>query len=125
MDGAGSEMFERRAIESMLQQTDRLTRMVEDLLDYPALTERRVEMAGARFDVAALVVRLADERRPGVLSGYRTLELQAVAGLPDALADAGRLERVLDELIDNAIKFTAAVTRIVLRTRHTPGDPFA
>jgi len=60
-----------------------------------------------------------------VLSGYRTLDLQAAPDLPIALADVGRLERVLDELIDNAIKFSPAGTRIVLRTRHTPGDPFA
>jgi len=119
--GAGAQGFERRALDAMLQQTDRLTRMVEDLLDYSALTERGVEMASARVAVAALVERLATERRPGVLAGWRLFEMEQAGGLPDAIADAARLERVLDELIDNAVKFTPAGTRIGMRTRHEPG----
>jgi signal transduction histidine kinase len=63
---------------------------------------------------------MANDRRPGVLAGYRAFAFQA-APLPAAIADLPRLERVLDELIDNAIKFTPAGTRIVLRTSHDEG----
>jgi len=121
LTGAGGG-YEHRAIAAMLQQTDKLTRMVEDLLDYSALTERGVEMACGAVDVAALAGQMADDRCPGVLAGYRAFAFQSAARLPVAIADAARLERVLDELIDNAIKFTPPGTRIVLRTLHTVDD---
>jgi signal transduction histidine kinase len=112
--------FERHAIDAMLTQTDKLTRMVQDLLDYSALTERGVEMACTPIDAGALAERMANDRRPGVLAGYRAFAFLATP-LPAAIADLPRLERVLDELIDNAIKFTPAGTRILLRTTHDEG----
>ncbi len=109
----------RDVIGSMLEEVDRLTRVVDCLLDL-ARTEAGAQVAAgrpARVDLAAeaedaleLVRVLADEkgqtlsvdvRRPAVVRG-----------------DAALLHQALLNLLDNAIRYTPPAGRIGLSTRH-------
>lgn len=125
--GPSASDLHARALGAMKTQTDQLARMVQDLLEFSSLSERRDPVERSAVDVAALLTRFADERRPGVLGGLRTLELEIEPGLPPALADPARVERAVDALIDNALKFTPVGTRIMLRAGTAPratGEPW-
>jgi signal transduction histidine kinase len=47
--------------------------------------------------------------------GDRVVELEVSAGLPSVVADAGRLEQVIANLMNNAAKFSPPGARILIR----------
>ncbi len=114
-DAEGASELQMRACEAMLVQIERLTRMVRDLLEYSALSDGAGRATLEPVALPAALERYAAERRPGVLAGLRTLETRIEEPLPAALADPRRLERTLDALVDNAMRFTPPGTRIVIR----------
>lgn len=93
------------AIDEALVETDRLHRMIEGLL---ALSRTEADTARpVATDVVAVVRDRLDYWRP--LADERGIDL--VAALPDscsALAVAGGLEQMIDNLIDNAFDVSAA-----------------
>ena len=121
--GTPSSELYTRALKAMKTQTDQLARMVQDLLEFSSLAERPGPVACAPVDVGTLVTRYADERRPGVLGGLRTLEVEIAPDLPAALADPERVERAIDALVENALKFTPVGARITLRAGTAPREP--
>ena len=97
------------------QQTDRLIRLVNDLLTLSRLQRGElhlqrapVDLAGAARSAASLVE--AKAARLGV-----TLSLDLPGRPPPVVGDADRLEQVVVNLLDNAIKFTPAGGSVQVR----------
>ncbi len=89
------------------KNTDRLFRMVSDILDLARIEAGRFEIRREPFDVVLgarsamdRLVRLAQDR--GI-----TLSLQAADGLPLVSADGVRMDQVFTNLLANSLKFTA------------------
>jgi signal transduction histidine kinase len=106
-DGAVDDAEVRdRFLETIENETDRLIRLVNDLLilsraDSEALNLRRESVSLAQL-VAGVVDRLASRAEAhGVV-----LQVQADAGSPLAWADPDRVEQVLVNLLDNAVKYS-------------------
>jgi two-component system sensor histidine kinase KdpD len=123
----------REFLETIDQETDRLTRLVHNLLDMSrieagALDPRLVETALP--DVTGPVVRLARSK-----SG-QPIEVDIPDDLPAVLVDPVRLDQVLTNLLDNARRYAvdkpvtvqgrAVDGRVELRVvDHGPGIPEA
>lgn len=104
----------RRAHEAMMEQTLKLSGMVQDLLDYSSINEDTARLEIESGDIGPILRTYATARRPGVVARLRELDV-AIADAPlNARADRKRLLRVLEILIDNAVKFTPHGTRIRL-----------
>jgi signal transduction histidine kinase len=105
-EGVGMELS-RELLGIAQKNTDRLFRMVSDILDLARIEAGRFEIRREPFDVvlgarAAMdrLVRLAQDR--GI-----TLSLQAADGLPLVSADSARMDQVFTNLLANSLKFTA------------------
>jgi two-component system phosphate regulon sensor histidine kinase PhoR len=113
------------AIEFMghiLRETDRLTQLVEELLELSRIESGAAPMTFTRIDasilVRATVARFAQQaERAG---------LTLIADVPDSplavVGDSERLERALGNLVANAIKFTDAAGAVTLRAALEDGD---
>ena len=96
-------------LEIISKNTDRLTFLVNDLLDLSALD------SGARLtktlvpvrEITESVIKQLDPKRVS-----RKLEIQAHFGAESVLADPIRLEQVLVNLVHNAIKYIPEGKRI-------------
>ncbi len=111
--GPLSEAERRAYLEIIDRHARRLTNIVSDLLDLARLerTEQRLELA--EVDVGALVQRLLADA--AIRFEEKQLAVsQRSAGDTRALADAGALEQILHNLVDNAIKYTDPGGRIEL-----------
>lgn len=112
---------QRRYIDIIKQQADRLTRLVEDLLAVSRLESKKLQLT-----VRAIDLREAIQRVTHILSEKaRNHKINEVIppGLPLVWADADRLEQILTNLIDNAIKYSPAETTVTVIARDVPGTP--
>jgi two-component system, OmpR family, sensor histidine kinase KdpD len=87
-------------------ESDRLARMVDDLLDLSRIEAGAVNPRTDWCDLVDVVARAAE----GVVARYgdRPIELDLPPDLPLVRADAAQLERVFSNLIENAVKFSQA-----------------
>ena len=101
-------------------EVDRLVQMVEELLELSRLESGDIPLARAPLDIP-LILRNAVNRlsRQAQRAGV-DLTLTVEDGLPPATGDAEMLERVVINLIHNAVKFTPAGGAI--RVRGTRAD---
>jgi len=88
------------------QDTDKLTRLVNNLLDFSKIEEGKKEYALSDADI----VRIATEQVQGfknerALAG-REIRLEITGEIPTLRADADALSRALANLLSNAVKFT-------------------
>ena len=101
-------------------ESERLARVVEDILFASHLDSGRLRFAAAPVDVRALVSDVIESMQLQLENGV-TLRVEAPPnGLPDVAADPIRLRRVLLNLLENAIKYSPEGGPVVLRV--APGD---
>ena len=107
----------QEAIAIASKHAAKLEAMLENLLDYSRLEEQALRLKLEPHDLGDLLRGYAEERRPGVANGLREFTLELEPQLPPAACDPRRLLQIVDELMDNAIKFTLPGSRIRLRAR--------
>jgi two-component system, sensor histidine kinase len=92
------------------RQTSHMTRMIEDLLDLSRVIAGKTHLKLERFDLAALVtgVIAAWQAEGRTASHVVTVDARPVW----VHADRTRMEQVLANLLDNALKFTARGHRV-------------
>jgi signal transduction histidine kinase len=113
---------QRRALETVSGQAEKLSFMVQNLLDLSSVSDQAVSLDMREASVIDLVSACAVARRPGVTGGLRELTCEVEPGTPHACFDEKRLTQALHLLIDNAVKFTPLGARIVLRARPLDAD---
>jgi signal transduction histidine kinase len=83
---------------------DRVTQLLRDLLEVSRIDAGRVQLQRTRLDVAGLVARTVERVQRREDAQRRALRLEVADGLPPILGDADRLEQVLTNLLDNALR---------------------
>jgi signal transduction histidine kinase len=95
----------RDVIGSMLEEVDRLTRLVESLLTLTRADSGKIHLTRETVDLGALAGNVIDQLRVLADEKQQDLTLQARIAVR-AVADAGLLRHALMNLIHNAIKYT-------------------
>ncbi|MCW8330126.1 response regulator [Photobacterium sp. SDRW27] len=98
---------QRRQLEMMINSGQRLTNLVDDLLDYHKMRYGDLDINKQAVDLAS-AVRLVLELSSHLL-GNKPVRIinQIPDDLPPVLGDEQRLEQVLYNLVGNAIKYTS------------------
>jgi signal transduction histidine kinase len=104
-------------VDGILQSGRKLDRMVGDLLDLERLDRGVVEPDRAPTDLGSLVSRVVDEaafagRHPIHVEVYEPIEMDV---------DRGTIERIVDNLVVNAVKHTPPATPIRVRVETCDG----
>jgi two-component system sensor histidine kinase VicK len=99
----------------ILESTGRLERIVELLVDFSAMEAGRLSPKTTPVDVAELLAKVAEEAQ--TKTSRHRLVVDAKARLPKVLGDARLLRRSLEEILDNAIKFSPDGGTIRLEAR--------
>jgi two-component system phosphate regulon sensor histidine kinase PhoR len=104
------------------RNAERLHDLVEDLLDLSRIESQKLKLTLEPLDlrtVSAQVLSLFRER-----ADRKRVELvnDASASLPRVLADRRALEHIITNLVDNAVKYCAEGTQVILRGEETDGE---
>jgi two-component system, OmpR family, sensor histidine kinase KdpD len=94
-------------------ETDRLERMVADLLDLSRIEAGAVNPQTDWCDLGDTIARAAEHVR--LQRGDFPIKVDLVDDLPLVRADAAQLERVFTNLIDNAAKFSPSGKQVEVR----------
>ncbi len=112
--GLGSEKA-ARILEIAQSNTDRLARIVSDILDLQVLDQGRVPIMREPCDLAAVVREAVQTTAP--MAERREVAVEKALTLPPEFslrADAGRLHQTLVNLLVNAIRYAPPGSRIVV-----------
>lgn len=96
----------RPKIEVIAEETDRMDRLIRDLLQLSRLDHRREARDRRPTDLAAVVGSVVARLKPGAVRKGVQLRLECASALPPVPADADGIVQVVTNLLTNAIDFT-------------------
>ena len=110
-----------RARAAMARQVGHLTRIIDDLLDVSRLMRGRIELRRERVDLGRLVRTALDDQQPSLGPAAPSVQTD-LPELPVWVnADPVRLTQVVDNLVQNAVKFTPAAGTVTVWVRADAG----
>lgn len=117
------EAVEPRVIEGLTvveRSAHTLTQLVNDLLDVSRIISGKLEISKQVVDVSGFLKNVVSALQPLADAKQVRLVLQEGSSLPKLDADPSRLEQIIWNLINNAIKFTPKGGEVRITTRTTP-----
>jgi two-component system, OmpR family, phosphate regulon sensor histidine kinase PhoR len=115
-----SEKQQHRFLKIAKNQADRLTRLVEDILTVSRIQSGRLKNVPQRLDLAAVIDLVLESLSQKYEA--RRMHMHLPPGLPEVWADQDRLEQILTNLVDNALKYSEADTCIDVDAKLDPED---
>jgi two-component system, OmpR family, phosphate regulon sensor histidine kinase PhoR len=112
----------RRFLEIIRDHAARLAALTNDLLRLARIEAGKLEVELVPVNVLELVERCAETTLLKASKKQVALETRIPPGLPPARGDAGLLREVLQNLLDNAVEYTAAGGRITVSAIAEAGD---
>lgn len=119
LDGVAGEITPtfQRYLARVKNNTDRLVRLITDLLDLSRIEAGRIEFHPSVVSVGDLLQEIVEGLRP--MAAGKGLELTVASeGSPVlAFADRDKLQQILINLAENAVKFTPAGGRVTVSVK--------
>ncbi|MBW4829345.1 MAG: HAMP domain-containing histidine kinase [Clostridiaceae bacterium] len=99
------------------KESDRLTYMVEELLDFSRFVSDRITLNKEEMDITKVLKQITKQLTPRANLKNIKLNLDIKEELPIILGDGNRIKQVFINLIDNSLKFTPKAGNISLSAR--------
>jgi two-component system, OmpR family, phosphate regulon sensor histidine kinase PhoR len=117
----GVERPDPATLQVMLSQSERLGRLVEQLLDLSRFESGDVPLEREPVSLAPIVTQVLSEIEVARSDRHVHVESDVPADLPAVMADRERIHQVLFNLVDNAVRFTPAGGRVEVRAARLNG----
>nr|WP_242069370.1 ATP-binding protein [Paenibacillus dendritiformis] len=113
--GSDSKALLEEGLDVIESESDRLTELVDELLDFSKLANGKITLSRAPVHIPELLRHVGTQLAPRAARLGLELDVKAGDDLPVVYADANRLKQVLLNLLDNALKFTLPGGTITMR----------
>lgn len=121
-DSVNDDSYDKNMFLSFLRvinnETDRMTRLVKDLLLLSSLDHSAVQETFQDIDIAFLTADIVEKLQHSAREKHQTLEYEPVNSLPLFKGNSDRIEQVITNIITNAIKYTPKDGSITVSTVH-------
>jgi signal transduction histidine kinase len=116
-----SDDQKRVMLETVNADADRVTRLITELLDVSRIESGRMEVRRQLVDVPERARKIIAGR---VASGEpeERFRLDAAHDLPETWLDADKIDQILGNLVENAVRHGAGIVSIMVRRAQGSGD---
>ncbi|RMF26041.1 MAG: PAS domain S-box protein, partial [Chloroflexi bacterium] len=97
---------QKRFLQIIKSNTDRLTALINDLLDISRVETGRVRFEPKPVQVGEVIADVVNALAGQAEVKHQTLTYEVMGGLPEIMGDRDRLNQVLTNLVSNAIRYT-------------------
>jgi PAS domain S-box-containing protein len=118
----GRTGHDREANEEIVNATNRMSRLVRDLIDVTRLRAGSLRLNPTTLNAVEIACETQAAHRPLASSAALEIRFEGEANLPTIWADHDRVLQVFENLIGNAIKFTKPGGRITLGASTRTGE---
>jgi signal transduction histidine kinase len=116
-----SDDQKRVMLETVNADADRVTRLITELLDVSRIESGRMEVRRQLVDVPERARKIIAGRVASGESEDR-FRLEAAHDLPETWLDADKVEQILGNLVENAVRHGAGIVTVVVRRAQVSGD---
>ena len=116
-----SDDQKRVMLETVNADADRVTRLITELLDVSRIESGRMEVRRQLVDVPERARKIIAGRVASGESEDR-FRLEAAHDLPETWLDADKIDQILGNLVENAVRHGAGIVTIVVRSARVGGD---
>src|SRR6266404_1102668 len=108
LEGAVGELTDKQVevLEACREDCDRLDKLMRDLLDLSKIEAGESKPQIVPVNTWKLIDTAAEALRPQVEAKDLYLKVDISPDLPNVLADSKQIERVIDNLVSNAVRYT-------------------
>ncbi|MFT4041108.1 MAG: PAS domain S-box protein [Thermomicrobiales bacterium] len=99
---------QRQDVSAIHQASQRMIRLINQLLDLSRLDAGGLSLASEPVDLASVLEQVRQDVAPQVMERGLSLQISVPASLPLVQGDAERVRQILLNLAGNAVKFTEA-----------------
>jgi signal transduction histidine kinase len=114
----------RDVVEMIDSAAQRMQRLVDSLLDVSKMESGEAQLKLAQVNLPQTAEEIAKRMALSLKSNDITLHVSLPEDLPRVTADAEKIDRVISNLVDNAVKYTPAGGQIILAAE-SKGDCIA
>jgi signal transduction histidine kinase len=109
-----------KGTRAIITAVRRMNSMIQDLVDSSRLESGDLRLAPRPIDLRAYLTDLRE--RLSVSLDTQRVRLEVPDGLPEALADVDRLERIVTNLVSNALKYSPGGTQVRVTVAARDGE---
>jgi signal transduction histidine kinase len=110
----------RVMLETVNADADRVTRLITELLDVSRIESGRMEVHRQLVDLPERARRIIEGRVAAGEDPDR-FRLEVRDGLPETWLDADKIDQILGNLVENAVRHGAGIVTIVVEPAHLDG----
>ncbi len=107
----------RLYLGQILESIDHMAKLLSDIMEVVRLGTGRVELSLSPVELNEFVKNASDRYLQEANKCQHRLEILTSPDNPTVMADLSRLQQILDNLVDNAIRYTPAGGRITISVR--------
>lgn len=97
------------------ENNDRMQELIRDLLVVSRIEQEQFPLNPEKFSLGGLVYELIDEFKPYIKASNVNVRVVSSEDLPMVLADKTRIKLVVENLLDNAIRYIKTKGRVDIR----------
>lgn len=115
------ELFET-GLDIIEKECDRLTTMVEELLDFSRLVSDKLSIRKELVQLEEFVDTVGRQLAPRAVRDGLHFSVEVEGELPDIITDGNRLKQVIINVLDNAFRFTPAGGKVFFNVTASGGE---
>jgi len=116
LDGTIEKTKQDRYLQIVLNESERLTKMVNDMLDLSAMEGGNLTLNKTDFDINSLLLNELDKFESRIIEKKIKLEIDLYKEKILAHGDIENIRRVIYNLIDNALKFIDIEGKLTIKS---------